>query len=218
MDSSADGWSNAFRGIPVFPAGLTTSRIQLRVQAINYASRGWPAFPGTYPDGEKWIGGDSEGLAPVRQDWQELIGSTLDEVASWWSEKPYGVLVATGTAVNAIEVGPDLGHQAAKVLRKLDTPVPIVATPDRRWYFLTAEEAQLRPELAEISGVRVHGAGSWIPMPPTAFPQGTVHWRVKPEVCDWQLPSPAFVQEVLCAGLSVDSKSYEVAELAVAGS
>ena len=76
--------------------------------------------------------------------------------------------------------------------------MPIVATPDRRWFFLTA--GGHRPELAVTPDIRFHGTGSWVPMPPTTFPHGLVHWRVKPEVCGWQLPEPELVYDALCTG------------------
>ncbi|MEV0082139.1 bifunctional DNA primase/polymerase [Saccharopolyspora sp. NPDC050642] len=222
MQRSADRWQSAFRGIPAHPAGLTSSRIELRVQAIGFASRGWPVLPGTYPEEDGWIGrrGRQEtGLRPVYRDWQDRLGTNPDEVTSWWTERPYGLLVATGTTVDAIEVDSNLGHRAALVLRALGFPVPIVATPDGRWYFLMSGGGELYPELAEQGGIILHSNGSWVPMPPTAYPGGAVHWRVKPEVCAWQLPTPDFVQDALCTGLELlDNSSPEnVAELLAAG-
>jgi hypothetical protein len=194
MDLSADGWRSAFR-------------IELRVQAIGFAARGWPVVPGTYPKQSRWVGhsgADVNGPVPIRSDWQDWkdpMSAHPDEVASWWSGQPYSLLVATGPAVEALEVDVDLGRRAASALRTLGCPVPIVATPDGRWYFLTAGEQRLCPELADAAEVRLHTTGSWVPMPPTTYPQGLVHWRVKPEVCGWRLPSPGLVQDALCAGL-----------------
>ncbi|WP_010307970.1 bifunctional DNA primase/polymerase [Saccharopolyspora spinosa] len=222
MRRSADRWPNAFRGIPAHPAGLTSSRIELRVQAIGFASRGWPVLPGTYPEEDVWIGrrGRQEnGLMPIYRDWQDRLGTNPDEVTSWWSERPYGLLIATGTTVDAIEVDADLGRRAASVLRALGFPVPIVATPDGRWYFLMSSGGELYPELAEQDEIRLRGNGSWVPMPPTAYPGGAVHWRVKPEVCAWQLPGSDFVQDAFCTGLELldNSNPENVAELLAAG-
>jgi hypothetical protein len=222
MQRSADRWQSAFRGIPAHPAGLTSSRIELRVQAIGFASRGWPVLPGTYPEGDHWIGrhGQQEnGPMPVHRDWQHRIGTNPDEVTSWWTERPYSLLIATGTTVDAIEVDADLGRRAASVLRALGFPVPIVATPTGRWYFLMSSGGELTPELAEEPGIRLHGSGSWVPMPPTAYPGGAVHWRVKPEVCAWNLPTPDFVQDALRAGRTIldNCNPENVAELLAAG-
>ncbi|MBB5153985.1 bifunctional DNA primase/polymerase [Saccharopolyspora phatthalungensis] len=222
MHRSADRWRNTFPGIPAHPAGLTSSRIELRVQAIGFASRGWPVLPGTYPEGDHWTGrrgGQDNGPMPTHRDWQDRLGTNPDEVTSWWTDRPYSLLVATGITVDAIEADADLGRRAASVLRALGFPVPIVATPDGRWYFLTASGGRLYPELAEHGEIRLHGNGSWVPMPPTAYPRGAVHWRVKPEVCAWHLPTPEFVQDAFCTGLDIlDNNSPEnVAELLAAG-
>jgi hypothetical protein len=123
-------------------------------------------------------------------------------VGTWWSGgTPYSLLVATGTAVDAFEVDAALGRRAATALRALDVPVPIVATPDRRWYFLTAAGHRVSSDPTDVAEVRFHGAGSWVPMPPTTFQHGLVHWRVKPEVCGWQLPAPELVHDTLCTAI-----------------
>jgi hypothetical protein len=187
MDWSTEGWRSAFR-------------IELRVHAIGFASRGWPVVPGTYPVGPHWAGHkghEQAGPVPVHDDWQDRPGVHADEVASWWSTAPYSLLVATGSAVEAIEVPATMGHHAASVLRTVGVPVPIVATPDRRWYFLTSSGHRPYPELADDPDVTFHGTGSWVPMPPTTFQHGLAHWRVKPEVCGWRLPSPELVQDTL---------------------
>lgn len=195
MDWSADGWRSAFR-------------IESRVEAIGFAARGWPVLPGTYPANSRWLGrdgADARGPVPIHhdwreRDWQEQVDSRPDRVASWWSDRPYSLLVATGPAVEAIEVDADLGRRTAVALRGLDVLVPIVATPEGRWYLLTRGGQRLCNELDTDPSVRLHGAGSWVPMPPTTFPHGAVHWRVKPQVCGWLLPDPERVQDALCAG------------------
>lgn len=203
MDLSVDGWRSAFR-------------IELRVQAIGFASRGWPVLPGTYPTKEGWVGrtvADSAGPVPVHPDWEQRLGADPDQAASWWTTRPYSLLLATGAFVEAIEVSADLGRRAAAELRALGAPVPIAATPVGRWYFLTAGGQTLDGELAAQQDVSLHTSGSWLPLPPSSFPQGLTHWRVKPEVCDWQLPEPHLVQDALRAGLH---ERAGVADLAAA--
>lgn len=209
MDWSANGWRSAFR-------------IELRVQAIGFASRGWPVLPGTYPEDARWAGRSGNeaadqraaGPVPVHEDWQQRVGVDVEEVAATWSERPYSLLIATGAEIEALEVASDWGKRAARALRSVGVPVPIVATPDGRWYFLTAGGQQLCPELAETGRVTLHSTGSWIAMPPTTFQHGVVHWRVKPEVCGWQLPSPELVQDVLRTGMNTVEN---VADLVAAG-
>lgn len=209
MDWSANGWRSAFR-------------IELRVQAIGFASRGWPVLTGTFPVEDGWSDGeqsDVDGPAPIRQDVRESLNTAPEQVASWWSAHPYSLLLATGTAVEALEVSANTGHRAATALRATGTPVPIVSTPHGRWYFLTAPGRRLHPDLAASGLIREHGEGSWVPMPPTIFQHGVVHWRVKPEICGWQLPDSRLVQDALLTSGCLDStgsaagESDEVAEL-----
>jgi hypothetical protein len=189
-------WSDSWRG---------AFRIELRAQAIGLAYRGWPVMPGTYPAaGSVWAGGASvhqTGPSPVHEDWAQRVGATADEVAEWWNGEAFSVLVATGTTLDAIEVGTELGRRTAAVLRSAGQPVPIAATPEGRWLFLTAPGQTLPRQLSEHSDVVLHGAGSWIPLPPTAFEHGIVHWRVRPEVCGWELPTPHVVQDAMMRAL-----------------
>ncbi len=191
MDLSAGGWRSAFR-------------IELRVQAIGLSSRGWPVLPGTYPTKDRWVGrngAETDGPVPVHRDWEQRLGTDPDHVASWWSGRPYSLLLATGPLVEAPVGGSGPGRRAAVELRSQGAPVPIAATPGGRWYLLTRGGQTLDGELAAHPDVSLHSAGSWLPLPPSTFPQGLVHWRVKPQVCDWRLPEPHVVQDALRAAL-----------------
>lgn len=206
-------WSDSWRG---------AFRIELRAQAIGLAYRGWPVLPGTYPAGSRWVGGSRpdqngpssaakadpssaqvDGPSPVHEDWPERIGATAEQVAEWWNGEAFSVLVATGTVLDVIEVGAALGRRTASVLRSAGRPVPIAATPQGRWLFLTAPGAALPRELSGHEDIVLHGAGSWIPLPPTAFEHGIVHWRVRPEVCGWELPTPHVIQDAMVRALPV---------------
>jgi len=196
-------WSDSWRG---------AFRIELRAQAIGLAYRGWPVLPGTYPAGPHWTGGkdtdgtdNQSGPSPVHEDWAVRAGATPDEVAEWWNGEAFSVLVATGTVLDAIEVGAELGRRTAAVLRSAGQPVPIAATPQGRWLFLTAAGQPLSRELAAHDDIVAHGVGSWIPLPPTAFEHGIVHWRVRPEVCGWELPAPHVVQHAMLRALPESS-------------
>lgn len=186
MDWS-DSWRRAFR-------------VELRAQAIGLAWRRWPVLPGTYPTGSLWAGREGitcTGLVPVHEDWQERIGTEAEEVAGWWAGQPYNLLLATGVLHDAIEVDSTLGTAAARALRSIGMPVPIIGTPEGRWLFLTRPVDHLADELTAHDGVTVHSSGSWIPLPPTQFEHGVAHWRVHPEVCGWQFPQARVVQDAL---------------------
>jgi hypothetical protein len=193
MDWS-DSWRRAFR-------------VELRAQAIGLAWRGWPVLPGTYPAGSQWAGregNEQDGPRPIHTDWQNRIGTEPEQVATWWTGNPYSLLLATGVELDAIEVAADLGRGAARVLRSIGIPVPIMATPDGRWTFLVKAGHELEHTLAEHGDVILHAAGSYVPLPPTPLQHGVVHWRVRPEVCGWQMPESSTVQDALIDALTVE--------------
>jgi hypothetical protein len=193
MDWS-DSWRRAFR-------------VELRAQAIGLAWRGWPVLPGTYPAGSQWAGRDTHentGPRPVHTDWQDRIGTEPEQVATWWTGQPYSLLLATGVQLDAIEVPGHLGRGAARVLRGIGVPVPIMATPDDRWTFLVNAGHELVRPLAEHDDVVLHAKGSYVPLPPTPLQHGVVHWRVRPEVCGWQMPASSTVQDALVDALTAD--------------
>ncbi|MCE6999606.1 bifunctional DNA primase/polymerase [Saccharothrix sp. S26] len=180
-------WSDSWRG---------AFRIELRAEAVNLAWHGWPVLPGTYPAGDRWAGRDGvedTGPVPVHDDWQERIGTKAEQVATWWAGHSYSILLATGHGVDAVEVSADLGRRAAVELRAAGVPVPIVATPEGRWMFLVASGGT--PVTDE--GVKHHGQGEYVPLPPSPGQVGVVHWRVKPQICAWQLPHVDVVREAL---------------------
>ncbi|WP_026316473.1 bifunctional DNA primase/polymerase [Actinokineospora enzanensis] len=191
-------------------------RVELRAEAIGLAFRGWPVLPGTYPVAGHWAGREGvedTGPVPVHSDWQERVGTRAEQVATWWTGRPYSLLLATGAGYDALEVGDDLGRRAARALRSVGMPVPIIATPDSRWFFLTRSGTQLDADLA-AADITHHADGSWIALPPSPAEHGVVHWRVKPEVCGWQIPTSRIVQDAL---LDAVHESAATRSLAIAG-
>jgi Bifunctional DNA primase/polymerase, N-terminal len=195
----SDSWRSAFR-------------IELRAEAIGLAWRGWPVLPGTFPTtepgAEAW-----PGPVPVHQDWADRLGAHPNEVAEWWTGRPYSVLVATGEVLDAVEVGFELGKRAARLLRAIGHPAPIVATPEGRWLFLTTVADRLPEPLAANDEVRWHGKGGWVPLPPTPFQHGVVHWRVKPDVWGWRLPAADAVHSILARALDQTETVAEPGQL-----
>ena len=200
-----DAWQGAFR-------------VELRAEAIGLASRGWPVLPGTYPAGSRFTGGSGRaaGLRPVLEDWEQHLGADADQIARWWDRGPYNLLVATGSKLDAIEVGSELGRHTAAVLRSNHLSAPIAVTQRGRWLFLTAHSEEVSAELTGLDDLIVHGAGSWVPLPPTAFPQGIVHWRVRPEAWGWELPRPQVIQNAMIAAL-VGLRSIDAARSGFVG-
>jgi len=192
-------WSDSWRG---------AFRIELRAEAIGLACHGWPVLPGTFPATAEDAHGSWTGPVPVHADWADRLGAHPSEVAQWWTQ-PHSLLVATGKVLDAVEVDDDLGKRAARLLRAVGHPAPIVATPDGRWLFLTTVAGRLPERLAASGVVRLHGEGSWVPLPPTPYQHGVVHWRVKPDVWGWHLPAADAVYSVLTRALD-QSENGEV--------
>lgn len=175
-------------------------RTELKVSAIELAEHGWPVLPGTYRQAGGWTGGvhaDRAGPAPALPE--GAAGATLDRdvIESWWSARPYSVLLATGFTADLIEVSALVGRRVCAQLREAEQVIPVAATATGRWSFAVRAGEALRPELASRPDVVLHGRGSWVAAPPSEGPQGVVHWRVPPSACGWRLPDPYHLQVAL---------------------
>ena len=172
---------------------------ELRAEALVLADHGWAVVPGTFPQGSVWSGrseAPQSGPAPVLDEWATRASCDRDEICEWWSGLPYSILLPTGLTLDVIEVPASIGRRAAAVLRGIGAHVPIAATPTGEWLFPVRSGEPLRPDLVG-RGITLHGRGSYFSAPPSTFPQGSVHWRVRPAACGWTLPDPYRVQEAL---------------------
>lgn len=175
-------------------------RAELEASAVELTERGWPVLPGTYQQAGSWTGApDAEHAGPAPALADGVAQATLDRSAieSWWSARPYSVLVATGSVVDAIEVSALVGRRVCGMLRQAGEVTPVAATPTGRWWFAVRAGEALRPELASRTDVLLHGRGSWVAAPPSEGPQGVVHWRVSPSACRWRLADPDHLQVAL---------------------
>jgi Bifunctional DNA primase/polymerase, N-terminal len=191
-----DTWRDAFR-------------TELRAEAIGFARHGWPVVPGSYPRGSHWVGTPSSpctktghhGAIPVHADWAQLAGCGPERVAELWLGQPFSVLLATGMGIDALDLPAELGRATAIGLRVAGIPVPIAATPTGRWLFPVIGAGALHFALAEHPDVVLHAQGGWVPLPPSPCLPGVVHWRIKPEMCSWELPRLDKVTDAVLAAL-----------------
>lgn len=182
----------------------TAFRTELRAGAIGLAYHGWPVVPGTYPEGSTWIGrkgAPQEGPVPLHDDWIELASAGPEKVAALWSGRPFSLLLATGLVLDVLDLSADLGRRTAAELRHIGLPAPIAATPNGRWFFPVVAGEPLCAVLADHPEVVLRGRGSWIPLPPSPFVHGVVHWRVKPDVSGWHVPRSSDVQQAILDAL-----------------
>ncbi|WP_049567538.1 bifunctional DNA primase/polymerase [Streptomyces sp. SBT349] len=191
---------------------------ELREAALLCARRWrWPVLPGAEarPDG----GCDCPrpdcvvpGAHPLDP---ELLAATNDPrmVGWWWRVRPRSpIMLATGgKAPCAVSLPAPAAAGALDELDRGGAPTgPVVAGPTR-WALLV--EPYEFPELGELLGalervpssVRFHGAGGYLPLPPSRTGAGEVAWAREPEKRGGRvvLPRVADLLDVLVeAGLS----------------
>ncbi len=176
-------------------------RALLRRAASQYARHGWPVVPGAYPSGARFLcdraGCPTSGCHPAFEDWQGAASHDPVAIARWWSLRSHSVLLPTGIAFDVIDTPERLGAPAVRLLYDSQVATPVAVTPTGRWMFFVRHGDGLRPELAEQLHVLLHAGNSWVPAPPTRYPEGRVYWQVSPGSVGWQLPDTYRVQRAL---------------------
>src|SRR5919197_2696538 len=98
-------------------------RIRLRRAAVRFAEHGWDVIPGACLSGGRSRYYCGPGCTTVSCHPAFAHGEALSRparsshdprtVAEWWRARPHGVLLATGTALDVLEVPPYLGASRA---------------------------------------------------------------------------------------------------------
>jgi hypothetical protein len=187
----------------------------LRRAALRYAEHGWPVVPGAFPSAGGFrcdrAGCPARGCHPAFEEWPQAASTDPATVVRWWSGRSHSVLFPTGVVFDVIEAPADIGEVVARRrsrayrsgnrdrprLRGPAARCPVAVTPTGRWMFFVRPGEDLRRGLAERLTVLRHGVGSWVPAPPTRFPEGRVFWQVPPEAVGWLLGDPRKVQRAL---------------------
>lgn len=190
---------------PLVPGIPGLAWTEIRAAAADLARHGWSVLPGTYQLAEHgaWLGKrGAAGLEPAAPLWQ-LATTTDPEVAlEWWTRRPYSVLLACGSGVNAVEVPATHGQRTLARLSPSERG-PVAATPFGSWlFFVRGDGEPLRPELAVSGHGQLHADGAWLPLPPTAREGVPYCWKVPPSGVGWVLPASPDVQRVLVASLA----------------
>ena len=139
-----------------------------RRAALTAIRRDWPITPGTYLGADRrWQGRrDAQGLCPVSEAWQQDLITTLEQAEEIWGQHPYGVLLVCGQGVDVLELPLRMmGLLGALTGAGPVVPVALTGSPPR---FLVFTSTDVDPPLPAARGVHLHGAGSWIALPPTA--------------------------------------------------
>ncbi|WP_232660677.1 bifunctional DNA primase/polymerase [Pseudonocardia sp. TRM90224] len=99
------------------------------------------------------------------------------------------LLLVTGTVLDILEVPASFGRQVCAHLRDAGEVVPVGAAPTGEWWFPMSMGSTLPAELRDTADVRLHTAGEMVLAPPSAVPDGWVHWRVAPALSSYHVPS-----------------------------
>ena len=132
------------------------------------------------------------------ESYRAVYGAELRAAAREYSDHGWpvvgvcsaGLLLATGTALDVIEVSAAVGRRVCAQLREAGVVVPIAATPTGRWWFPVTPGVELPALLREHADVVLHTDGAAVLAPPSETPDGWVHWRVAPALSGYR-PSPS---------------------------
>ena len=188
---------------------LFTRRI-LAANAIRYANAGWPLAPGAWWDhdhnryrcpaapcpiaGLHPAGGPGGGHPPPAS----VASTDATTVRAWWSVHNHTLLLPTGFAFDVLEVTAQQASHAWKRLHRGGLTIPAAELPTGRWLLFIAPVAALSP--SELPGdVIHHGAGSYVPAPPSTLRRGPVRWTHAPWIDGWILPEPQAVIDALAS-------------------
>ena len=108
------------------------------------------------------------------------------------------VLLVTGSALDVLEVPAADGKRMCVALRDAGAVVPVAATPTGSWWFPLTPGTVLPGELRDGEGIRLRTAGAAVLAPPSAVPDGWVHWRVAPALTGYRVPAADLI---VCAAI-----------------
>jgi len=156
------------------------------------------------------------------ESYRAVYGAELRAAAREYSDHGWpvvgacsaGLLLATGTALDVVEVSAAVGRRVCAQLRAAGLAVPVAATPTGTWWFPVTAGAVLPAALRERADVVLHTDGAAVLAPPSETPDGWVHWRVAPALSGYR-PSSS---ELIIAAVTAAVRAHESDRLpAVAG-
>ena len=128
------------------------------------------------------------------ESYRAVYGAELRAAAREYSDHGWpvvgacsaGLLLATGTALDVVEVSAAVGRRVCAQLRAAGLAVPVAATPTGTWWFPVTPGAVLPAALRERADVVLHTDGAAVLAPPSETPDGWVHWRVAPALSGYR--------------------------------
>jgi Bifunctional DNA primase/polymerase, N-terminal len=183
---------------------MTVAWKELRSAALSATRWGWPVVPGTFLGADRrWHGRhDAQALGPLQDTWHQAPVTDPAQAQQIWSQAPYGVLLVCGQGVSVLE----LPYRMIELLPALTSggpvvPVVVAGSPARFLVFTATDSDTLLPEWI-LAGVRLHGAGAWMALPPTSTELALIQrWWTRPAEGPVRLRPAQGVQQVLLAAL-----------------
>jgi hypothetical protein len=121
-----------------------------------------------------------------------------------------GLVLTTGTTLDALEVPAAVGRLVCGQLRAVGLAVPVAATPTGTWWYPVQAGAAVPSHLR--GRVVLRTAGAPVVAPPSETPDGWVHWRVAPALSGYRVPAAA----PILAAISSAIEQYDRDRIAVA--
>ncbi|MFG1924374.1 bifunctional DNA primase/polymerase [Cryptosporangium sp. NPDC048952] len=187
-------------------------RVPLAEAAEEYLSAGWSVTPGAYwnPQSRTYRCGrphcDLKGPHPVDatapgrcRPEAGVRAAHPAQVTGWWHAHGYAVMMPTGALSATVLAGPpEVIDVLAGHLEASGHPAPVLAYPSGEHQLFSAplviDEALWLG--TAVGRIVLHGAGSWVTLPPSTVSAGRLAWLRPPWETGWRLPPSA---EVLAA-------------------
>jgi hypothetical protein len=185
------------------PDGPTTS--ELTAAAIRYLRAGWPVAPARLP-----IRAPGAVLS-VRELAVHVPPADEATAGRWWSVRRAGIAALTGIAFDVLVVPARIGEQVTAAFPP--GALPAAASPRGDWLLPVTTGTSLADELTD-RGVRLHGAGDYVLLPPTPLATGPLSWVTGPLTngahLPVQLPHAVAVQRITMEALRGPRRAHTV--------
>ena len=148
------------------------------------------------------------------ESYRAVYGAELRAAAREYSDHGWpvvgactaGLLLATGTRLDVLEVSAAVGRRVCAQLREAGLAGPVAATPTGRWWFPVTAGVVLPASLHDRAGVVLHTDGAAVLAPPSETSDGWVHWRVAPALSGYRpSPSELIIEAVVAAVETTES-------------
>lgn len=190
------GFQQVMRTIPVLEA------------ALNYAARGWPVIPLTWPQGGRCSCKKADCLHPAKHPLTTngLKDATTDPevIKSWWRKWPQAnVSIVTGQKSGLLVLDIDPRNGGNESLKRLPGNLPLTPSTSTggggEHYFLKhpGDGFKIPAKLPGYTGIDFKGDGGYIVAPPSGHISGQKYsWQYRPETTPLA-PIPPWLLELL---------------------